>query len=374
MNICFIEDTPLHGGTQIWVTEAVKIYLESGCKITVLSPNDSWVLNECKKLGAKTVGYNYKGVIEKRSNDIEIWKKALINSDVAVTTVHPPRGKFHCSVFAAEVIKKCSLGTILIPKTGTIVPDYERKFYSPDPEISSHIIAITDFTRRYLINEYKIPEENVTLIYQGTDITSFNPDPELRKESEKKYALPQDSYPVVGCIGSFEERKGQSILIDSFKDVLKVFPNAKLMFVGDGPDENMLKKRVTEAGLEENIYFFPFTREPNLVFSRLDLLVLPSLFKEGLPNVLLESLAMGIPVVASEIAGVPEIVKNEKTGLLSIPGDRADLAEKIVRLCTDKVKMDKIGRYGRNFIRSGFDKKKQFGEFLNFFKKISGKN
>ena len=73
-------------------------------------------------------------------------------------------------------------------------------------------------------------------------------------------------------------------------------PNIHLILVGDGPDEGMLKGLVREKGLDDHISFFPFTQEPNYVFERLDITILPSLYKEGLPNVLLESMSMGVPV------------------------------------------------------------------------------
>lgn len=370
LNIGFIEDTPLHGGTQIWVTEAVKDFLSKGHNVTVLAPENSWVFKECKKLNANVTGYDYREVEKETSAEMLKWKKALESSSVAVCTVHPPRNGFHCSVFAAKVIKKFNLDSVLLPKTGTIVPEYKREFYIPDESIKSHVITITDFTRKYLIENYKIPEDEITLIYQGTDITSFKPGSHIFEESKRRYLLPDSSYPVVGNVGSFEKRKGQKILIDSFKDVISEFPDAKLMFVGDGPDEELLKARVKEYDLQESVKFFPFTREPQYVYGRIDLLVLSSLYKEGLPNVLLESLAMGIPVIASDIAGIPEIVIEEKTGYLVKPGDKKQLTDSIIKMVSDIEKMREMGRNGIEYVISNFDKKRQFDSFLRFFNKI----
>jgi hypothetical protein len=76
---------------------------------------------------------------------------------VTICTVHPPREGFHCSVFAAHCIKDGELDTHLITKAGTIVPEYLREFYMPEEKINSSVIAIADFTRRYLIETYNIP-------------------------------------------------------------------------------------------------------------------------------------------------------------------------------------------------------------------------
>ena len=109
-------------------------------------------------------------------------------------------------------------------------------------------------------------------------------------------------------------------------------PNAHLMMVGDGPDESMLKEKVKTLGLEQNVSFFPFTDEPNYIFERLDMTVLPSLYKEGLPNVLLESMSMGVPVVSSNIGGVSEIVIDGETGYMVEPGNKSALANAIKKV------------------------------------------
>ena len=83
----------------------------------------------CKDTAAKVVGYDYDAVVAEDDENIAIWSDALKDCDVAICTVHPPRDSFHCSVFAAKCIKQNRLKTILVPKTGTIVPEYKREFY-----------------------------------------------------------------------------------------------------------------------------------------------------------------------------------------------------------------------------------------------------
>ena len=123
-------------------------------------------------------------------------------------------------------------------------------------------------------------------------------------------------------------------------------------------------------GLDDNVSFFPFTRDPAQIYPVLDLLVLPSLYKEGLPNVLLESLAMGVPVVASNIAGVPEAVKDGETGGLVEAGDREQLAAAIINLWRDQNRYAAMQQNGRMLIEEQFDKQKQFERFLTYFNEI----
>jgi len=374
MHIGFIEDTHLHGGTQIWVSEATKVFINKGETVTVIAPLDSWVANECAKAGARIIAYDWDRVVSKDDEFKKIWIEGLSNCDVAVCTVHPPRNSFHCSVFGAECIKQAGLDTILIPKTGTIVPEYLREFYLPDDSINVRVISITDFTRKYLVDNYKISSEKVELIYQGTEVARFTSSDENKVEAFRRYPLCSTATPVLGSVGSFEERKGQSLLLEAVaKLATGSIPDIHLMLVGDGPDEEMLKSKVKTMNLEKNVTFFPFTSEPNYIFERINILVLPSLYKEGLPNVLLEAMSMGLPVIASELAGVPEVVFNGETGWMVKPGDQSELIDAIVKLSSDKNNYLQMGKNARKLMEEKFDKRVQFNEFLKFFHKITGK-
>ena len=369
MRVGFIEDTMLHGGTQIWVTEAAKVFIKAGEDVTVIAPENSFVANECAKLGAKIFTYDWEDIPNNKNKYKAAWIEGLKNADVAVCTVHPPRNGFHCSVFGGECIREANLETVLIPKTGTIVPEYKREFYLPDPKINSKVITITGFTRDYLIHNYNIPPEMVELIYQGTEIDRFTSSEKTKREALKRYHLPENAGPILGSVGSFEERKGQIVLLEAVKKLSEAkLPNVHAMLVGDGPDETMLKAKVKEMKLEKNVTFFPFTREPNYVFERLDILTLPSLYKEGLPNVLLEAMSMSLPCVASKMAGIPEIIFNGETGYMVTPGKINELAEAIEKLWSNKAQCIQLGKNSRKLMEEKMDKKNQFNEFLSYFK------
>jgi len=130
------------------------------------------------------------------------------------------------------------------------------------------------------------------------------------------------------------------------------------MLVGDGADEEMLR-RVAELGLEEHVTFFPFTTEPVDVFEVIDILALPSTHKEALPNVILETTAMGLPVVSSRLAGTPEVVVDDVTRILVEPGDVDALAAAIVRLGTDADSRTRMRAAGQRSTGDDFDKRRQ---------------
>ena len=108
MHIGFIEDTPLRGGTQIWVTEAVKKFIDAGEKVSVIAPEGTFVAQTCAKYGAKVTTYNFDDIVVNPGKYENAWISGLADCDVAVTTVHPPRNSFHCVGFGAKCIKKAS--------------------------------------------------------------------------------------------------------------------------------------------------------------------------------------------------------------------------------------------------------------------------
>ena len=365
MQICFIEDTPLHGGTQIWVAEAIRYALAQGENVTLLAPENSWIVEQMRNTKAQIASYSWDDVEEK------IWIDTLKNCDIALCTVHPPRGDFHCVPFAAKVIHDANLETVLIPKTGTIVPDYKREFYQPNENIRSAVIAIAKFTQRYLIEHYKISAEKVHLIYQGVDLSRFSSSPETQAEAQKCYPLPDNAAPILGCIGSFEERKGQALLLKALSLAKKTLPHIHLLLVGDGVDEDKLRKLVKELGLEQNVSFYPFTTQPELLFERVDMVILPSIAKEGLPNVLLESMSMGTPVIAPDLGGIPEVIIDGETGILLPVSDAILLRNAILHLWQNPAIRQKMSINALRFVQNNFDKKNQFARFLKFFHQVN---
>ncbi|MHA1979114.1 MAG: glycosyltransferase family 4 protein [Candidatus Hodarchaeales archaeon] len=371
MHIAFIEDTELHGGTQLWVMDAIDFFLRQGWEITVITPENGFVAKESSKnnLNINLVTYDFSGIIAQTNKYVIIWGRALEASDIAVCTVHPPRNNFQCSMFAARCIKELELKVRLITKTGTIVPSYSRQYYLPDELTNSRVVTITQTIQQYLISEYKIPEEKILLLHQGIDLKYF-------RSNEGNYRSPLknkliSAKPILGCIGSLEQRKGQIYLLKAV-DIIRreEFPDIHLLIVGDGPDEKMLKEQLNTLNLHSNVSIIPFTRSTREIFQVCDMLILPSISKEGLPNVILEGFAMHIPTVASDIGGISEVVKNGYSGYLVKPRDTEMLAEAIVTLWKDQENYSKMAMHARHLVVQHHNRESQMYKFDQYFKSL----
>ena len=154
-HVCFIEDTHLHGGTQIWVTEAVRVFLAKGHEVTLLTPSGGFVARDGVTTDARVVTYGFDDV---KSEDV-----AHQNSDrwhggrCGLRRPSAPHG-FHCSRSAARCIEQAGRRRCCSPRPARS-SRVLREFYAPTEHIDYQVISITDFTRRYLIEHYGIPAD-----------------------------------------------------------------------------------------------------------------------------------------------------------------------------------------------------------------------
>ena len=377
MNICFVEDTPFCGGGQEWILDTIDQFKNGlNYDIALIVPESNLeMINKAKKLGTTVYTYSWENIPFNKIKYEEAWISGVKNANAVLCSVHPPRNNFHCTAFAAKCIKESGNKALLMPKTGTIVPSYKREYYIPDDEVKTEVITITGFTKKYLVEHYNIPEEKVNVLYQGTNTKKFTSTEFSKHESLKRYPLPRSHSPVLGVIGAFEERKGHIVLLKALKILKeKFYPHVYTMFIGDGPLEEKLKQEVNEFNLKNNVSFYPFTHEANFIYDQMDILVLPSLYKEGLPNVLLEAMSMGVPCIASRLAGTPEIIKDSENGFLFEPGDVDSLVSEIKSLWDDKEQYKYFSSSSRSMINHYFSRENQVDKYSDFIIELLMKN
>lgn len=178
------------------------------------------------------------------------------------------------------------------------------------------IIAVSSALKTAIV-ELGISEEKVRVIGNGVDISRFRP---LDREvARQQLGLPADA-PLLVAVGSLNEHKGHSSLISAFSNLSSRHPNLRLSILGEGPLRNALEAQVEALGLHGRITLPGSVNNDQLAawYSAADVSCLPSL-REGWPNVLMESLACGTPVVASRVGGVPEVITSAEYGLLVDP-------------------------------------------------------
>jgi glycosyltransferase involved in cell wall biosynthesis len=192
---------------------------------------------------------------------------------------------------------------------------------------------------------------NLEVIHCGIDGSVFQP-------TER----PATGTLQVTCIGTLHEVKGQRYLIEAISALAARGVDVQATFIGDGEDREALERQVAELGIADRVTFAG-QRPRAEVLQRLavsDVLVAPSVptaegKREGLPVVLIEALAAGVPAVASDLSGIPELVETDVTGILVPPGDSAAIADALERLARDPDLRARLAAGGRSRVAAEFD-------------------
>ena len=163
----------------------------------------------------------------------------------------------------------------------------------------------------------------------------------------------------VGFVGRLSPEKGLAFLVEAFGK-LKTDQDIHLNIIGEGPEKASIIEKVKSLGLEDRVTFHRYVPDAETIYPMIDLLILPSL-TEGIPLTLLEGMLFGLPIIASDVGGIPEIIENNRSGLLVKAGSVDDLTEKMNLLIEDPDMRMRLGNGARERISSicDFDKWKE---------------
>jgi glycosyltransferase involved in cell wall biosynthesis len=193
-----------------------------------------------------------------------------------------------------------------------------------------------------------IRDERLHFIRNGVDTHRFDrAEPTLRQELRLAHR------PVIGFVGRLVEPKGGEVLLHAARRVLKIHPDATFVFVGDGPDAAAWRGFAKNLGVGESVIFAGQRNDMPSVYASLDLLVLPS-FDEAMPMCLLEAMAAGKAVVSTSVGAVPQLIEDEKTGLLVEPHHIDPIGLAITRLLDDPGLRFRLAAAGREHIRQNY--------------------
>ena len=219
-------------------------------------------------------------------------------------------------------------------------------------EKASLIVTISNYSKQMILKHYDIEASKIRIVPNGVDPGKFKP----IKDSEyirRQFGLGKDLN--VLFVGSLIPRKGLIYLVNAAKVIVASQPNTKFIIVGDGPLKYELKDSVKAVNLSKNFMFMGNIKEEQLsaLYNCADVFVLPSI-QEGQGIVILEAQSSAKPIVAFDIGGVNEAVRNGETGLLVESGNTDALAEGLLKILTDAQLRAKMGANGRQFITENF--------------------
>lgn len=196
-----------------------------------------------------------------------------------------------------------------------------------------------------------IPPSICEMLPNGVDCEEFAP-PSSREDAKRRLGLPA-SCPVVGYVGRLSAEKDLGTLLRGLARLMENGVAVHALIVGHGPVRDELHNTIRQFSLDQHVSLVGHAPDPRPYYAAMDVFVLPSL-REGLPNVLLEAMAMAVPVVATRVGGIPQLVHDGETGVLISPGDDRALADAVKQLMGDPVRAATLGESARRYVKTHY--------------------
>jgi glycosyltransferase involved in cell wall biosynthesis len=210
------------------------------------------------------------------------------------------------------------------------------------PRYESVICVSPDLRQRCL--ECGVPEARCVLVENAIDTAQFSRR-SATAEAKGRIGLPAGRF-VIGAVGRLSAEKGFDVLIRSAHALLKEGRDVGLLIIGEGDEKPRLQSLIDELGAGDRMQLLGYRSDTRELYEAMDVFALSS-YREGLPNVLLEALALETSVVATRIAGIPRLIHDGENGLLVEPGDAPALARALAGLAADAALRDRLRRAGR---------------------------
>ncbi|MFA6384006.1 MAG: glycosyltransferase [Candidatus Omnitrophota bacterium] len=227
------------------------------------------------------------------------------------------------------------------------------------------IIALTQLEKKDYLAHGIGSAGAIDVIYAGIDLTDYRGDPSMKKELRASLNIPEDA-DVVGMIGRLEHVKGPECFVDAALRIAQLRPRVSFVIVGEGSLRGILEAKVAAQGCRERIIFAGWRNDIARILAALDIMVLSS-FNEAVGLVLVEAQSQGIPVVASNVGGIPETIRENETGIL-VPAGHADkFAQAILFLLDHPDKRAAMGSAAISWAGSRFKAEKMTENVSNLY-------
>jgi len=210
------------------------------------------------------------------------------------------------------------------------------------------VIAISPQVRKHLERDFHVDPNRIHDVRSGIDTSNYVlASPDDKKAKRKAYGIPEGA--VIGIIARLSPEKGHRLLIQAMAHVIRHVPTARLLIIGKGRMEKDLQAKVENLHLARNVLFFDVIHQTPEFLSLMDIFILPS-SQEGLGLSVMEAQAAGLPVIATRVGGLPNLIHDGDNGILIDLEDERGLAEAIVHLLNEPDLARAMGQRGRTFI------------------------
>lgn len=333
----------------------------------LLSPQNSPLVKKAQQINIKTIPLSLKGEwdIFSAYNICKIVKQESIN------IIHAHDARSHSLAWLSSIFSN----KIPIVVTRRVDFDISKNFLSQKKYCSSNIryIAISNGVKDILIKGGVNPNK-ISIAHSGIDLNKFNKIKNQAPINRSNFTYPSnwninEKNIVVGNVASLSDHKGHKYLIEAAAKVIEKRNDVRFVIVGEGDERKNLEQLITRLNLQNFVFLAGFQENVDAWFQIFDLFVISS-HLEGLCTSLLDAMLFEIPSIGTDVGGIPDIIINEKTGLLVPPKDPISLSEAILRLISDEQMSKQLSFNALKKVKENFSAEKMVEDTLKIYKLI----
>ena len=357
-------------GGNIVCLHLIEAAINQGWDVLVNSPSEGRFCDILREKGVKVCHFD----TTRSFNWLSAMKMAQLIKKERVSLVHA-HAPFAGSIISSLAGKLAGVPVIIhahlqdVLSSNSFIRSYQNMMnYWTSRNCCNAIIAVSHQVKDALITE-GFDSHKFSVVHNGTPLNTL----EIYSNIRTQLNIPED-IPVVIHVGRLCKSKGQHLLLQAAANLHQPGQEAVYLIVGkdleqDGAYLNYLKDMAQELGINKSVHFLGHRADIPQLLALSDLLVLPS-YTEGLPLVILEAMAAGLPVVATPVGGIPEVVIHQETGLLVPVEDVQGLGDAILRLLQNPHLMQEMGSKALEMVRKDFSVEKMCREVFDIYQKV----
>lgn len=355
-NVLFIVRTMGLGGTEKVVLQLCNILCNKVNKIIVCSTGGC-LESELNKIGVKH--YKIKDVSSKNPfsfvSTYLTLKRIILKEKITIVHSH-----HRMAALFAELVSPKSI----IKLANAHNTFYNKKLLTKFAYKNTFVVAVGEMVKNNLIDYFKIPSSQIYVIHNAV-----SPFTEEIKIIDSIYKEKQKGNIIIGNVGRLAPQKGMEFFIKSAEVVVKKHSNARFFIVGEGELKKDLLELIKKLNLEKICYILGYRSDVQNVMSQCDFIVLSSLW-EGLPLTPIESFSVSKTVVATNVDGTPEIVKNKENGLLVEAKNVNEMASKICYLIENESEKNKFENNAKLTYENYFSYNTMQEKYISFYERL----
>ncbi len=347
------------GGQELRIVNKLLALKNKGFSVGLVASNQSEIYKLAKKKSIPL--YNLTLKKRKLSTLLKL-KKIVIENKVDILHTHSSRDSWY-GAFIKLICPKIKLVRTRHISTKISNDPFTKFLY----RIPDFIITTGEKVRKQMIVYNKIDANKILSIPTGVDLSKFDPK-NVIPSLEKNHIF------LLGTISILRSWKGHTYLLEAISKVVKKIDNIKCVIIGDGPQRDNLSKLVNDLNIQNYVEFLGYRKDIPSILASLDLLVHPSIAHEGLPQVILQALAMEKPVIATDVGSVSEVIKNNFTGILIEPCNSDQLAKAILTIIQSPDKGKNLGKEGRKLVEKSYSFDYMIEQIMRVYYKLISPN